>query len=208
MNDRVGQVIIWLFLLPPFVLALTLHEFAHAYIADRLGDPTPRASGRLTLNPLKHLDLFGLLALFIIHFGWAKPVQVNPRYFQNPRRDMLWVALGGPVMNFFLSLCCVVAIRLFTQHNEAGIFNGVLWYTMTINVYLAVFNLLPIPPLDGSRIMTGLLPEPLAFKYAALERYSLFLILGLFVYITYIQPDLIGSIVHPFTDVFSKLARG
>ncbi len=208
MPERFSQLLVWVLLLPPFVMALTLHEYAHAYVAYRLGDPTAKAMGRLTINPLKHVDWFGLILLFVIHFGWAKPVPVNPRYFRNPRRDMVWVAIAGPFMNFFMAICAAAAIRLLTVPNEHGILVGVLWYTMTVNIILGVFNLLPVPPLDGSRVLKGLLPENIAYWYGGLERYSLFLLAGLFIYIQFVQPDFVGFLVRPFTQLFSNLAGG
>ncbi len=208
MPDRIGQVIVWILLLPPFIMSLTLHEFGHAYAAYRLGDPTAKAMGRLTLNPLKHLDWFGLLMMFIVHFGWAKPVPVDPRWFRNPRRDMLWVALAGPAMNFLLAVISALLIRFTIAPDSDSILGGVLWYTMIVNVTLAVFNLIPVPPLDGSRVLTGLLPENLAVWYAGLERYSMFLLVGLFLYIQFVSPGFINTLVRPFTQFFAGLAGG
>lgn len=208
MPERFSQLLVWVFLLPPFVMALTLHEYAHALVAYRLGDPTAKALGRLTINPLKHIAWLGLISLFIIHFGWAKPVPVDPRWFRNPRRDMLWVALAGPAMNFLMAITAAICIRLFTVPGSEGILVGVLWYTMTVNVILAVFNLLPIPPLDGSKVLNGMLPEKMAHWYMGLERYSMFLLAGLFIYISYIQPGFVGYLVKPFTQLFSILAGG
>ncbi|BDD85850.1 site-2 protease family protein [Desulfofustis limnaeus] len=174
--------------LPPLLFALTLHEYAHGYIAFRLGDPTAQQAGRLSLNPLRHLDPLGTIAFFFIKIGWAKPVPVNPAYFRNPQQDMLWVALAGPLTNLLLAIVSAVLLRfvLFgsTLVPDSGLLHSVLvpfsWMLATsvwINLVLCVFNCLPIPPLDGGRIMTGLLPPHLARSFSALERYGFIIIL-------------------------------
>ena len=185
MNDSILQFII---LAPPLLLALTVHEFAHGYVAFRLGDPTAQASGRLTLNPLKHLDLLGTIAFFIFHFGWAKPVPVNPVYFKDPQKDMLWVALAGPVTNLILAVISALMTKAlwllaktipYSALGEAILvpLNSVLIASVWINLVLCIFNFLPIPPLDGSRILTGILPPDLARSYASIERYGFILLI-------------------------------
>ena len=187
MNDFILQLII---MAPPILLALTVHEFAHGYVAFRLGDPTAQAMGRLTLNPLKHLDPLGTLAFFIIKIGWAKPVPVNPAYFRNPRKDMLWVALAGPAVNLVLAVISALAVKVvwfiaanipYSQMVEAILvpLNQVLMASVWINLVLCIFNFLPIPPLDGSRILAGILPPHLARSYASVERYGFIIILVL-----------------------------
>ena len=173
---------------PPLLLALTLHEYAHGYVAYRLGDPTARDAGRLTLNPLSHLDPIGTIAFFFIKFGWAKPVPVNPYYFKNPRKDMLWVALAGPVTNLLLAVASAVILKgligtasviPYTPMLEAILvpLYNMLIASVWINLVLCIFNFLPIPPLDGGRILTGLLPDDLARTYASFERYGFIVIL-------------------------------
>ena len=173
---------------PPLLLALTLHEYAHGYVAYRLGDPTARDAGRLTLNPLSHLDPIGTIAFFFIKFGWAKPVPVNPYYFKNPRKDMLWVALAGPITNLLLAVASALLLRALigtaTLIPESAMLAAILVplfnmlvASVWINLVLCIFNFLPIPPLDGSRIVTGLLPENLARTYASFERYGFIVIL-------------------------------
>jgi Zn-dependent protease len=185
MNDTLLQLII---LAPPLLLALTLHEFAHGYVAFRLGDPTAQAAGRLTLNPLKHLDPLGTIAFFIVHLGWAKPVPVNPGYFKNPQKDMLWVALAGPATNFVLAIVSalmskvvwVVAQTLpYSALGEAILvpLNHTLIASVWINLVLCIFNFLPIPPLDGSRILAGVLPPALARSYISIEKYGFILLI-------------------------------
>ncbi len=187
MNDYILQFIV---IAPAILLALTVHEFAHGYVAYRLGDPTAKAMGRLTLNPLKHLDPLGTIAFFIIKIGWAKPVPVNPNYFKNPQKDMLWVALAGPVVNLILAVLSAIAVKVvwFLAENlpyssvaEAILvpLNMVLMASVWINLVLCIFNFLPIPPLDGSKILAGILPPDMARSYASVERYGFVIILVL-----------------------------
>lgn len=187
MNNFITQLIV---LAPPLLLALTVHEFAHGYIAYRLGDPTAKNAGRLTLNPLKHLDPIGTIAFFFIKFGWAKPVPVNPAYFRNPKKDMLWVALAGPATNLGLAIISAIVTKFiwtlasmlpYTAAAEAILvpLNAMLIASVWINLVLCIFNFLPIPPLDGSRILMGLLPDDLARSYLQVERYGFIIILVL-----------------------------
>jgi len=180
MNNFILQIII---LAPPILLALTVHEFAHGYVAYRLGDPTAKNLGRLTFNPLKHLDPIGTLAFFIIKIGWAKPVPVNPNYFRDPRKDMLWVALAGPAVNFVLAVISAILTKVvwfiaasipYSPIAEAILvpLNEVLMASVWINLVLCIFNFLPIPPLDGSKILAGMLPPEAALKYASVEKYG------------------------------------
>lgn len=177
-------------LAPPLLLALTFHEFAHGYVAYQLGDPTAKNLGRLTLNPLKHLDPIGTIAFFFIKFGWAKPVPVNPQYFKDPKRDMLWVALAGPATNFVLAIVSAglakglwfFASQLpYSTMAEAILvpLNGMLIASVWINLVLCIFNFLPIPPLDGSRILMGLLPHRMAVSYMKFEKYGFIFVLVL-----------------------------
>ena len=139
---------------PGLLLALVLHEYAHARVADRLGDPTPRAAGRLTLDPLAHLDPIGALLLLAFGFGWARPVPVNPFYFRNPLAGMAMVAAAGPLVNVALAFVALLVAHLWPR---GGLIGEAIAYTASINVFLAVFNLIPIPPLDGSRVLRALL---------------------------------------------------
>ncbi len=197
--NGISQLII---MAPPLLLALTLHEYAHGYVAYRLGDPTARDAGRLTLNPLSHLDPIGTIAFFFIRFGWAKPVPVNPNYFKNPRQDMLWVALAGPVTNLLLAITSAVLLKAlistatvipYSTALEAILvpLYNMLVASVWINLVLCIFNFLPIPPLDGGRILTGLLPEDLARTYASFERYGFIVILIL------AFSGVLGTIIFP-----------
>ncbi len=187
MNQFISDLIL---LAPPLLLALTLHEVAHGYIAYRLGDPTAKALGRLSLNPLKHLDPIGTIAFFFIKFGWAKPVPVNPGYFRDPKRDMLWVALAGPATNLLLAIISAALAKglwfmasslPYSTTAEAILvpLNGMLIDSVWINLVLCIFNFLPIPPLDGSKILMGLLPNHMAASFRKLERYGFIIVLVL-----------------------------
>ena len=185
LNSFLTELII---LAPPVLLALTCHEFAHGLVAYRLGDPTAKAAGRLTLNPLKHLDPIGTLAFFIIKIGWAKPVPVNPRFFRNPKRDMLWVALAGPLTNLTLAVISALLARFvwllasllpYSAMLKAILlpFSAMLAASVWVNLVLCIFNFLPIPPLDGSKILLGLLPDSMAGPLLKIEKYGFVLIL-------------------------------
>lgn len=164
-------------LLVALVSAATVHEFAHAYVADRLGDPTPRAQGRLTLNPLAHLDLVGSLMILLFRFGWAKPVQINPMHFRDWRRDTIMVAAAGPLANITLLFLLGVPYKLGLLDIGGSGLDRLLLMTIQINAMLAVFNLIPVPPLDGSKILIGLLPPAQAISYARLQPYGIFILL-------------------------------
>lgn len=166
-------------------MAIVPHEVAHGYVAWKLGDPTARRAHRLTLNPLAHIDLFGsiLLPLFLfflkspVLFGWAKPVPFNPWYFRDQRRGIMLVGAAGPVTNFVLAMLSGILYRMIGP--SGGIIALFLIYLCMTNIFLGVFNLIPIPPLDGSRIVMGLLPEELAVAYARLERFGFVIIFAL-----------------------------
>lgn len=164
--------------LPGLIIAMVVHEYAHAQVAVWLGDFTPRLMGRLTLNPRAHIDPIGMLMLFLVHFGWAKPVQINPRNFKNPSRDDILVSLAGPAANFltaFLALAALLAYSRMGGDMTRGVY-VVFQMIIEFNIGFGIFNLIPLPPLDGSHVLMQLLPRDLAYKLAGLERYS-FLIL-------------------------------
>lgn len=202
----------------PVLAAVIFHELAHGYVAYRLGDPTAARLGRLTLNPLAHVDLFGtvLLPLMLIMsgspflFGYAKPVPVNFSNLRHPRRDMVYVAAAGPAMNLLLAVVSAFVLQqiqasqfpahlgatqsLQSSQSLAGtILVSMLEVSVFLNVALAVFNLFPIPPLDGGRVATGLLPRGLALPLARLEPYGMLIVIGL------LMTGILGDIVHPVT---------
>lgn len=164
--------------LPGLLIAMVVHEYAHAQVAVWMGDFTPRLMGRLTLNPKAHVDPFGMLMLFLVHFGWAKPVQINPRNFKNPRRDDILVSLAGPMANFVTAFLALAALLIYMRMGgdmTAGV-SMVFQMIIEFNIGFGIFNLIPLPPLDGSHVLMQLLPRDMAYKLAELERYS-FLIL-------------------------------
>lgn len=181
LSTLIAQLLSVLFVI---ICILPLHEFAHGFIAVKLGDNTPRWDKRLTLNPLASLDPMGSLALLLFGFGWAKPVQVNPRNFKNPKRDMALVALAGPVSNLlaaFIGMCILIPILIFAPYNDFVLFiYYFLEYYIIVNIGLAVFNLIPMPPLDGSKILMAFLGEKLLryyYQYQQIITMALFFIL-------------------------------
>ena len=182
-----SDIFMLLLSLPVMLMALSVHESAHGYAAYKLGDPTAHSLGRITLNPVKHFDLFGFLSMLIFHIGWAKPVPVNARYFKNPRRDFAIVGAAGPLSNICLALIHLLILRLVMIYATNSVVNGTLtegvWMTVlalvvyllymgvAMNIILAIFNLIPIPPFDGSRIFYAFLPPKWYFGVMKYERY-------------------------------------
>ncbi len=155
-------------------LTLPIHEFAHGFAATKLGDPTPRYQGRLTINPFAHIDYVGALCILLFGFGWAKPVGVNAYNFKSPKKDMAITAFAGPLSNIIVALIALILANLMIVLTNSIRFSYLLdffWYIAQINVSLAVFNLIPIPPLDGSRILFAVLPDKYYYKLMRYERY-------------------------------------
>lgn len=200
------------------LIALTIHEFAHGYVAYKLGDGTAKSMGRLSLNPLKHLDPFGVICMVMFHFGWAKPVPINPRNFKNPRKGFALTAMAGPLTNlifgFFTAFLYVLCVSAFRQY-DASFLNSLqintlnfLQFFFIINIGLGVFNLIPVPPFDGSRILNVILPAKWYFKVMKYERkiywcVIAWLLLGNYVYSALMSVPLIAAV--PFLSALAKL---
>ena len=169
--------------LPGLIIAMVVHEYAHARVAVAMGDFTPRLMGRLTFNPVAHIDPIGLLMLFLVHFGWAKPVTINPNNFRNPRRDDILVSLAGPGANLLAAFLALLIMALCFK------------LIMIYNINFAIFNMIPIPPLDGSHVLKQLLPYDMAMKLQDLERYSIFILIAI------MMTPILGGILIPMQQL-------
>jgi Zn-dependent protease len=204
-------------LLPGFIIGLTIHEFSHAYVATRLGDPTARSMGRLTLNPIAHLDFFGTLMLVFAGFGWAKPVPVNVTMLHSPRRDMALIAVAGPVSNVLLALLIGCGLRavypegLMSAQSGSGATATAIWLAVQavwINIILAAFNMIPIPPLDGSQILAGIVPENWNHGYEQFQRFGPMLLLGLVLIASFSGVSIFNRLVSPIAQPLLSFILG
>jgi Zn-dependent protease len=209
LNTSLYTISVWVL---PILIAITFHEAAHGFVAHRLGDNTAWQLGRVTFNPLKHIDPFGTVVLPAVLllsqspflFGYAKPVPVNFRNLKHPRLDMVWVALAGPATNIILALVAALAFHAlpFAPPDSARWIADNLKNAFLINIVLAIFNMMPIPPLDGGRVAVGLLPRPLAEPLARLEPYGLLILIGLLILL-----PLLGSQLGLNLDIISAILR-
>lgn len=201
-------------MLVPALMAITCHEVSHGFVADRLGDHTARSLGRLTLNPLKHLDIFGTLMVFLVGIGWAKPVPVLIENLRNPKRDMVWVSAAGPITNLMIAILSALLLRIISSVSLGSLeasttlqllkpIEYMLAFSIYINLLLAIFNMIPIPPLDGGRVMMGLLPYRQSMALGRIEPYGMIIII-LLVFFT----PVFSYILLPFLSAGIKLLAG
>ena len=203
-GDITSALMTLILVIPTVLMALTFHEFAHGWMANKLGDPTAKVLGRLTLNPLKHLDLFGTLAMLVAGFGWAKPVPVNTRYFKKPKRDMALTAAAGPIMNFTMSfiglvlyaVCYLVLPNVMIADAALTFF----YYFAFLNAYLALFNLIPVPPFDGSRIFYVFLPQKFYWGVMKHERQIMIITLIILVALSRFDLNPMSYIVEAYIN--------
>ncbi len=210
MHNIIQQISI---MVVPILMAVTFHEVAHGWVAYRLGDPTAKDAGRLTLNPIKHLDLLGTIVFLVTRMiGWAKPVPVNPFNFRDPKKGMAWVAVAGPAMNILLAVFFTLMLKLLFMipiSRGSTLLISILTPValmckigIIINVGFAVFNIIPVPPLDGSKILEGLLPMGAAIQYARLERY------GVLILVLLIFTHAVDYVIFPIINVITGALMG
>ncbi|MGM9552359.1 MAG: site-2 protease family protein [Clostridia bacterium] len=184
--------------------AITVHEYSHGLVAYKLGDPTAKSMGRLTLNPMAHLDPLGAIMMVFCRFGWAKPVPVNPYYFKDPKRDMVLVSFAGPLSNLLLAFCVATvfpfAIKLIPGGDVTDFLLDLLIACMQLNISFAVFNLIPFPPLDGSKILFAVLPNHVYNKFLTYERYGMIVLLLLS--FTGILGRILNTVILPIWNLY------
>ena len=197
--------------IPGLIIALSLHEYAHARVAVAMGDFTPRMMGRLTLNPAAHIDPIGLVMLLIARFGWAKPVVINPSNFRDPKKGEILVALAGPAMNFFIAFLAMAFIVFYTLALKTQMSVGlheVVWLIVLYNINFGIFNLIPLPPLDGSKVLMQMLPYEMQYKFLGLERYSflIFVIMIATPVLSYILVPIARFIITLYATILTGVA--
>ena len=198
--------LLFIIYLSSLLVAITIHEFSHAWTADYLGDPTPRLQGRLKLNPLVHIDTMGMVFLLLLGFGWGKPVQFDPYNLKDPRRDAAWISIAGPSSNFILAIILSLLLKLFIilQLDMLTIIGSLIFVPMIrMNIMLGVFNLLPIHPMDGFKIVEGILPEEKAREWQGLQRWGMLFLLLLIIPIG--GSSMLNGIIEPVINFISDL---
>ncbi|SES70227.1 Zn-dependent protease (includes SpoIVFB) [Natronincola peptidivorans] len=183
-----------IYTLPGILIGLTVHEFSHAYSAYLLGDSTAKHQGRLTLNPISHIDIAGFLMLIFFRFGWAKPVPINPNNFSNRKMGYFLVSIAGPLSNVLLAILLTLFLGVTIKLQLSSFIYNIVYFAIFINLVLAIFNLFPIPPLDGSKILLALLPESFEYKYYQLQKYSYILLFALLYF------GVIGKVLFPLVS--------
>ena len=215
-GDIKRAIISFLLSVPIIILVMSVHEYAHGVVAKKLGDPTAESLGRLTLNPFKHIDIIGFLMFLIIGIGYAKPVPINSRYFKKPKRDMALVGAAGPISNVLMALLFGFFMKLFyllipfLPMNETsvvayGYLAQILYYGIAYNVIFAIFNLIPIPPLDGSRILYAFLPSKALLWFQRYEQYFFWGLLGVFLIFNIFRINIIDGVADFFVNLIFKL---
>lgn len=189
-----NKIQLMLLMTPVILLSLTVHEYSHGRMALLLGDETAQRLGRLSFNPLRHLDIIGVLFFYFVGFGWAKPVPVDSRNFENPRKDMMYVAMAGPLSNVAMAVVCSFFIRMISPVDHQLLFI-ILTYGVFINVALALFNMLPMYPLDGSSVLKGMVSHKMAEKLTGLDRFGAVLILGVFLLDHFAHTGILGKVI-------------
>jgi Zn-dependent protease len=209
MFDLYAQIRDIFIMLPALIIGLTFHEFAHAFAATRLGDSTPRDQGRLTLNPLAHIDLMGFLCFILVHFGWGRPVEINLNNFKKPVRDDIIVSLAGPFMNVLLTLVFLIIYKIisiyFSFVLENQVLSMVLQYIIVFNAIFAVFNLLPIPPLDGGHLLLHAIPNRFMTFKVALYQYGSFILLGFLLLSFTFNFNFIGNMANSLISLLGRV---
>lgn len=206
MNITLDAIMDKILTLPGIVLALSMHEFAHAWMSDKLGDPTPRRQGRLTINPLAHIDWIGFAALLLVGFGWGKPVMIDPGYYKNRRRDEFLVGIAGVTMNLILAVIIAIPVRFIIKHYASVGPNAlmentfmILFYAVSINLVLMIFNLIPCPPLDGFGLVTQLFKlDKYDWWYPLYQR-------GTWILLLLIVTNMTGRIISPAVSMLMNL---
>ncbi len=191
------------------IVCITIHEFSHALTAHLLGDPTPKHQGRLSLNPIRHMDPLGTIALFIFHIGWGKPVQINDRNFKSPIRDSAITSIAGPISNFLTAFLIALPIKYVEIVHTNEILSSIFYAIFSLSIVLGIFNLIPLPPFDGSKVLALIIPDRYQYQYQIFMERGIIYVLLLLLFDSYILSNILGfSITGRFIDVFYTVISG